>query len=234
MFKRKLCFLLACSFLLTGCSSANMTQAESGQVAEYIAYSLLKYHNNPGAFITETEKPVAPEAEASAGIASIQPATGNNTSASAQPAVSPSATVVPEQKNATAGEVFGNKDFQVTVRRKGLYASYPKNASSTYFALTPEKNKKLLVLELKAKNTSNSDLVFKTSGAGLEYVLEGSDSNEALTTILEHDIHFVKETVKPGKHVKSLIIFEVDKNFDDSKLSLSISKAEKSVTVAVN
>ena len=39
MIKRKLCILIAFSFLLTGCSSLNMSQAESGQVAEYIAYA---------------------------------------------------------------------------------------------------------------------------------------------------------------------------------------------------
>ena len=144
-----------------------------------------------------------------------------------------STTVTPEENNSTAGELFGNRDFKVTVRNKGLYTSYPKDASNTYFASTANKGKKLLVLELSAKNTGNTNQTFKTSGAGLNYTLEELESDKALTTILEHDIHFVKKTVKSGKTIKSLIFFEVDKSFDDSSLSLIISKAEESVTVPV-
>ncbi len=234
MFKRKLCFLLAFSFLLTGCSSVSMTQAESGQVAEYIAYSLLKYHKNPGAFVSKQDKKKDLEDKVTEEVVSAVPTGNSNTnSATTEPIVSSSTTVAPENYNSGVGELFGSKDFKVSVRRKGLYTSYPKNASSTYFALTAKEGKKLFVLELSAKNIGDTNQIFKTRGVGLEYAINEESSNAALVTILEHDIHFVKETVKPGKSIKALIFFEVDERFDDSSCSISISNAEKSVTVPV-
>lgn len=234
MIKRKLCILIAFSFLLTGCSSLNMTQAESGQVAEYIAYSLLKYHKSPNVFVTETSTPDNKlDNTQEATSSSVPPTQGTVNNTPSTPVQSPTGTIVPEKTEKTAGELFGSKNFQITVHSKGLYASYPKNSSSTYFSLSANKNKKLFVLELKAKNTGSASEVFKTTGAGLSYTLNGEGSDKALVTILEHDIHFVKETVKPGKSVKSLVFFEVDKDFDEANAKLTLAKSGDTVSIVV-
>lgn len=234
MNRRKFCIFLAFSFLLTGCSSVTMTQTENSQVAEYIAYSLLKYHKSPDVFIMEdtgknTEETEEKEEQP---VPSAAPVTQDKNTVTSQPSPEPSNESSIE-KTVTAGELFGSKDFQVSVKNKGMYESYPENGASTYFSLSASKGKKLLVLELKAKNTGNSDQVFKTSGKNLKCTLGGDSSNEALVTILEHDIHFIKETVKPGKSIKCLLFFEVGKKFDVSKADLDIDNAGKSVTLHV-
>lgn len=239
MIKRRLCILIAFSFLLTGCSSLNMTQAESGQVAEYIAYSLLKYHKSPNVFVTETSTPDdksdnTQEVTPSLAPSSATPTQENVNTTSSTPVQSPAGTMAPENNKKSAGELFGSKNFQISVHSKGLYASYPKNSSSTYFSLSANKNKKLFVLELKAKNTGSTSEVFKTSGTGLGYTLNDESSNKALVTILEHDIHFVKETVKPGKSIKSLVFFEVDKDFDEANAKLTLTKSGDTVSVSIN
>lgn len=237
MVKRRLCILIAFFFLLTGCSSLNMTQAESGQVAEYIAYSLLKYHKSPNVFVTETSTPDGKLDNTQEATPSKVPAsaptqgTVNNTPST--PQNSPTGTMAPEKNEKSAGELFGSKDFQISVHSKGLYTSYPKNSSSTYFSLSANKNKKLFVLELKAKNTGSTSEVFKTSGTGLSYTLNDESSNKALVTILEHDIHFIKETVKPGKSIKSLVFFEVDKDFDEADAKLTLAKSGDTVSISV-
>ncbi|SET04597.1 hypothetical protein [[Clostridium] polysaccharolyticum] len=237
MNKRKFCIFLAFSFLLTGCSSVTMTQTENSEVAEYIAYSLLKYHKSPDVFVMEdTEKKTEEnEEKENQPVSSAAPVTQIQNTATSQPGPETDAGNADslEEKTVTAGEVFGSKDFQISVKNKGMYESYPKNGVSTYFSLSASAGKKLLVLELKAKNTGNSDQIFKTGEKNVTYTLDGDNSNEALVTILEHDIHFVKETVKPGKSKRYLLFFEVGKKFDVSKADLNIDNAGKSVTLHV-
>lgn len=230
MIKRRLCLLFALSLLLTGCSNVSMTKSESGQVAEYIAYSLLKYHESPDVFVTEPADPSQEPEASSEPSSSEQPQGSDNTE---NPGSTPTGSIRKEDTISNVGTVFGSKEFQISLKSKGLYKSYPKNNSGTYFSLTAKENKKLLVLELTAKNTGNKNEIFKTSGNNNGYLLNGSSSDKALVTILEHDIHFVKSTIKPGKSLKSLIFFEVNEDFNSKDLSVTITKGEQSTKVAV-
>lgn len=231
MIKRRLCILLAFSLLLTGCSSVSMTKTESGQVAEYIAYSLLKYHESPEVFVTNTKTPSEEPEASNEPVSTTEPPQQNN--ATAKPDASQTPGAGTQEPAANAGALFGSKNFAISVKSKGEYESYPKNSSSTYFSLSANEGKKLLVLELTAKNTGESKEVFKTSGSALGYLLNGSSNDKALVTILEHDIHFVKSAIKPGKSLKTLIFFEVDNNFNSENLSLTLQKSSQSVKLSV-
>lgn len=234
MIKRKLCLLLGFSLLLTGCSSMTMTTSESGQVAEYIAYSLLKYQKAETVVIDDTDK----VKDAEENPQTTEDNKENQMNVSASPSVAPSTDkpeVTPTEsvQAVGAGELFGSKDFQISIRSKGLYKSYPKNSASDYLALSAKDGKKILVLELIAKNTGTSDQVFRTSGTELGYALAGKESKKALVTILEHDIHFVKSTVKPGKSLKTLMFFEVKSNYKDKDMKVTLSKADKTIDIPV-
>lgn len=232
MMKRKLCVIVMFSFLLTGCQSTQLTKTESGQISEYIAYSLLKFNDNPDLVNTQAEEPIEDAA------ASEEPV-----EVSKEPAVEESASNTPdtvktetqataEGKETSAGALFGSNDLKISVKNSGLYDNYPKNSSSTYFSLTASSNKKLFVLELTVKNEGSKTVTFKTSNSGLEYTLDGS-SEKALVTLLEKDIHFFKTDLKSGKSLKGLVIFEVDKNFHADNLNLVISKDGDSVIIPV-
>lgn len=230
MIKRKLCCMLIFSFLLTGCSSVKLSQTESGQVSEYIAYSLLKYNDNPDVLITDTAESEAP-AESSE-----KPSVNNTTEEQASTSKPVSTTSTPSTeavKTVTAGKIFGSDDFQISIQNKGLYDSYPEDNSSTYFSLSATSGKKLLVLELKIKNTGSKAQAFKTSGSGLSYTLNGDNSQKALVTLLEDDVHFFKTSVKSGKGLSALLLFEVDKNFKADNLKVTVSKAGQSVDIPV-
>ncbi len=67
----------------------------------------------------------------------------------------------------------------------------------------------------------------------MSYTLNDESSNKALVTILEHDVHFIKETVKPGKSIKSLVFFEVDKDFDEADAKLTLTKSGDTVSISV-
>lgn len=236
MIKKRLCLLLGFSLFMTGCSNATMTMSESGQVAEYIAYSLLKYHKGETVIVSNADKeekteentkePVVPALEEPAvtGLPVVQPVTDEP---------DPVVDSGKERKVQNAGELFGSSDFQISVRNKGLYQSYPKNSSSTYFSLSANAGKKILVLEVTAKNTGASNQVFKTSGTGMEYALAGKESQKALVTILERDIHFMKSAVKPGKSVKSRMFFEVNRDFKEKDIKVTFTNEGKSVSVSV-
>lgn len=232
MIKRKLCLLLSLSLCLTGCSSLTMNTSESSQVAEYIAYSLLKYHKPESIVVSEqfTES----EENVQEPVATDDKKEDVQASPSVQPENSkPEVTPTEDTKVISAGELFGSSDFQISIRNKGLYKSYPKDSSSTYFSLSASAGKKILVLALSAKNTGTTKQQFRTSGTGLGFALAGKAQNKALVTILEHDIHFVKSMVKPGKSIHTLLFFEVDENFSLDNVKVTLSKSGKSIDVPV-
>lgn len=234
MMKRKLCIIVMFSFLLTGCQSTQLTKTESGQISEYIAYRLLKYNNSPQLLDTEEEKITEEAVVSEKPVQTTEVPGGKDTAAQTQATKNPLPAESQETltKEGAAGDLFGDNNLKISVKNSGLYHSYPKNNSSTYFSLTASSDKKLLVLELTVKNEGNKEVLFKTSGSGLEYALEGV-SQKALVTILENDIHFFKKSLKSGKSLTGLVIFEVDKSFNTDNLQLVVSKDGNSVKLPV-
>lgn len=231
MSKRKLCLVLIFSFLLTGCSEASMSQTESGQVSEYIAYSLLKFNHNPDMLITKTEEKEKENSEAVSQEKNEMPekveVSNSPVSATNQPS-----TEKPEEKPITAGDVFGNGALTVKVSKSGLYDSYPKDSKDAYFSLSSSKGTKLLVVELTIKNTSKKNVKFKTNQNGMSYSISGS-KDKALTTLLEDDIHFFNKTLKPGKSVKAKLVYQVKDNYDLNTGKIQISNSDKNVELPI-
>lgn len=226
MIKRKLCIIVAASLLLTGCQGTELTKTESGQIAEYIAYRLLKYNDSSEMLITKTEESVETSKEPvqEDKLAADNAQTGQPTSSAAAKTESDTATSV--------GSLFGSNDFKLSFKLNGLYDSYPKNSSSTYFSLTANSGKKLLVLDVTIKNSGSSKKTFQTSGKNIELTLGDSDAR-ALVTLLEDDIHFMKENIKSGGKKKAIIVFEVDKNMKTDNLKLTVARDGKSVDISV-
>lgn len=226
MIKRKLCIIVAASLLLTGCQGTELTKTESGQIAEYIAYRLLKYNDSSEMLITKTEEPVETSKEPvqEDKLAADNAQTSQPTSSAAAKTESDTATSV--------GSLFGSNDFKLSFKLNGLYDSYPKNSSSTYFSLTANSGKKLLVLDVTIKNSGSSKKTFQTSGKNIELTLGDSDAR-ALVTLLEEDIHFMKEEIKSGGKRKAIIVFEVDKNMKTDNLKLTVARDGKSVDISV-
>lgn len=231
MNKKKLCFVLIFSFLLTGCSGVSLSQTESGQVSEYIAYSLLKFNKNPDMLITTKEE----NKDNSESESQMKPEQTANVEESKNPA-SQLSTQKPakeqEEKNVTAGDVFGNSALSITVTKSGFYANYLEDDTQSYFSLSAEKGKKLLVIDLKVKNTSSKAVKFKTNSAGMSYSVSGSQ-DKALTTLLENDIHFFNTTIKPGKSVDAKLVYQVDEKYDLDTCKIKISNSDKSVELPV-
>lgn len=230
MNKRKLCFVLIFSFLLTGCSEAPLSQTESGQVSEYIAYSLLKFNHNPDMLITKTEE----KKEDSEAVSQEKNETPEKVEVSNNP-VNPTNNPdveKPAEKPITAGDVFGSSALSVKVTKSGLYDTYPKNEKDSYFSLSSSKGKKLLVVELTIKNTSKKDVKFKTNQQGMSYSISGS-KDKALTTLLEDDIHFFNRTVKPGKSVKAKLVYQVKDNYALNTGKIQISDSDKNVELPI-
>lgn len=226
MKKRKLCLLLIFSFLLTGCAEISMTQTESAQISEYIAYSLLKFNNNPDMLITKNEEENKDSSEA---VSQIKNEETEKAEASKNP-TNQSNTEKPLEKTVTAGDVFGNEALSVKVSNSGLYDSYPKGDS--YFALSASKGKKLLVIDLTIKNEGSKAVKFKTNSGGLSYSVNGS-SDKALTTLLENDIHFFNKSIKPGKSVKAKLVYEVGKSYKLDTGKIQIANSNKSVELPI-
>lgn len=232
MIKRKLCIIVAASLLLTGCQGTELTKTESGQIAEYIAYRLLKYNDSSEMLITKTEEPEKSEEPVET---SKEPVQEDKLTADNAQTSQPTSSAAAKTESDTAisvGSLFGSNDFKLSVKLNGLYDSYPKSSSSTYFSLTANSGKKLLVLDVTIKNSGSSKKTFQTSGKNIELTLGDSDAR-ALVTLLEEDIHFMKEDIKSGGKRKAIIVFEVDKNMKTDNLKLTVARDGKSVDISV-
>lgn len=232
MIKRKLCIIVAASLLLTGCQGTELTKSESGQIAEYIAYRLLKYNDNSELLMTQLEESDKSEEPVETSKEPVQD--DKATSGAVQTSQPTSSATVKEDGDtvSSVGSLFGSSDFKLSIKLNGLYQSYPKNSSSTYFSLTANSGKKLLVLDVTIKNSGSSKKTFQTTGKNIEFTLADSDAR-ALVTLLEEDIHFMKEEIKSGGKRKAIIVFEVDKNMKTDNLKLSVAKDGQSVDVSV-
>lgn len=233
MRKRKLCMVLIFSFLLTGCSGRELTKAESGQVAEYMAYTLLKYNDDPG--ILSVKTPVSSEPVK----VSVKLETPNEQDKTPVPSqtVTPSKNPVHTETVghvANAGEIFGDSALNVSIHNGGFYHSYSGSENDRVFSLTAASGKKLLILNVTLENTKDSSVRLDTSNAVIEYRLNGESDRKSLTTLLENDIHFVRTTLDSEKRTKAVLVFEVPKDYQNSDVKeVKMVKGKSGTTVTI-
>lgn len=209
---------------LTGCgNSIELNERQNAEAAEYIAGVLLKHSSNYDKSLVYPEDVVKVEN-------------------SAKPEETPEVTS--EENNAggaegentvDADEVFSLSGFQFTCVGKQECREYTQKNAKAYAVYANDKNKKLVIVDIKVKNTTASDKKIKLMKKGYRYQLVTSDgtSYNAQITAFNNDINFLSEKVEAGKAKKCIVIFEVPKKTNVDKCQLNILKGSSTATLEI-
>ena len=217
---------MAAALCLTGCgSSIELNEKQNAEAAEYIAGVLLKYSSNYDKSLIYPEDVV-------------------ETESSAEPEVTPVATEASKGADGeadTGSEKAEDKDelaslpgFQFACTGKQECSEYTQESVKAY-AVYANKGKKLVIVDVKVKNTTSSDKKLNLNKKGFSYQLVTSDekSYNAQMTAFNNDMNFLSGKVKAKKTKKGIAVFEVPKKTSLKKCQLSISSGSNSITLEV-
>jgi hypothetical protein len=232
MRKISLVISLFCALTLTGCATGyNLSEQETGIVAESMAGLLLKYDSNyrkqsllvP---VKELEEETIPTDEET--VTSDNTTAENGSDESSNTEGKSDETV----QKYTLSEVIGFDDFEVLYEGYNLYNSYPDDTSSTYFSLTPREGNQLLAISFKARNLTKEKKDFNLIKSGIKFKLLINEKTTyvPLLTLLENDLQYINIPIEGNETEDVILVFEVLKE-DIASAQLNVIKDTKEVNI---
>lgn len=232
MKKLSLLIIILFTLSLTGCiKKYELSEQQSDATAEYMAGLLLKYDKNYEPHLTPldeltkvSEAPKVTEAITATPTPAQEATTENSDSG-----------VEAVAKEYTLSEVIGVSDIEILYSGYKICESYPEDATSAYFSLTPAEGNQLLVASFSIKNQSNKEKVLDLSNSGELYQLDinvGTVYKPSLT-LLKNNLQYIDITIGAGKTETALLIFEVSKDTDISDINLITSKEDRTEIIEI-
>jgi hypothetical protein len=220
-------------FTLTGCiQEYKVTEKQNDATAEYMAGLLLKYDED-----YEQDLPSQNEIMEDEVALEEVDTTGLSTTLSPTKDTATNAEGKEEdaKKDYTLTEVIGAENFEIEYTGYKVAESYPEDAQSAYFSITPRDENHLIVASFLVKNKSNKEKKLNLSKAKIQYQLDinvGTVYKPSLT-LLENDLQYIDIKIPGGKAEPVLLIFEVSKGTDMSDINLMVSNDNKTEIVKI-
>lgn len=224
---------------LNGCmagGSGQLTEEENNMIAEYIAGVLLKYDMRYEDSLQYEDPEGETDSASDISEASPEPVKENIKDAATDSSITkepgegiPVLEGSPEPVYTDLTDLYGSEGITVSYAGGRVCDSYPDSPQDSYAFIEPsDKEKKLLVLTFKLVNTSSSKKTMNLFDSDIKYKLEGENggSTKPLLTFIDNDLQYLNVAIGAGKTKKSLLIFEVPKNYSTGSSSLLISKGE--------
>lgn len=198
---------------LSGCTQAiSLTDQEQNEIAEYIAYLLLKhdrgYESSLAEEITVTENP---------SIVDEEFAVIGEDQQEKEPSGETGQTTAPEQnetgENAELKEIFTAPDIQVTFAGCEEHDTYPEGDEESYFSLVTPEGKKLAVMKFKVHNLSEKERTFRQLDTEVRYRLDLDAATivKPSMTLLLNDLQYMDVVLEPGEEREAVVVFAVDR-----------------------
>jgi len=231
--------LVFCGGILTGCvQMVEMTSQENNMIAESMADLLLKYDkNHEEDLIYQESKDLRAQLQAQSettsetgGITTTSNGENKNITSndnSNKGGLVTTSTIDEADPIAytTLNNVFGKNKFQVDYKKYEIKDSYHGNISNQSFAIDPADNKQLLVVYFDITNLSKESKNLNLAKAGIKYQMKiGEDSFYPLMTLLLNDIQYINLDFAVDETKEAVLLFEIPKNVDLSKLELAVGK----------
>lgn len=133
-------------------------------------------------------------------------------------------------------DIFGDKDLKIQYVGYKLLDSYPEGKENKVFSVDAKEGFQLIVADFSVENISNKDKTFDLSRSDIKYQLNLNKNGtyKPLTVLMENNLQFINMNVKAGEKISAILIFEIPKEKDISKLTLNISKGSKSGTLVLS
>lgn len=208
---------------ISGCGVTELNKEQNDQAAEYLAGVMLKhtagYEKSLVYDVATTEPTISPEETQTPSPTSE---TGDSTkpNGSSKPASNnkDDKTVLSELNDVL--NIAGCKVEYKSMKKCNSYKE-TENASFGVFAGT---EKKLIVVKFQIKNSTSKNVKLDLHEKDITYQLILPDGNTIASqlTLLGNDMNYLSTTVKKGKKIEGVVVFEVSKktNVKNAKLKV--------------
>lgn len=221
---------LGMSVMLSGCAYqvTGLKEDEQDQFAAYCAQIVSKYDDSASAGLTTVSKSQqVPAADTSTA------ASDGSTSADTDASDTKTADTEAEQQEVTKTftEAIGIKGVSFLYRDAQTAGGYNSN---DVYDLTPDKGNELLVVRLKAKNTSSKKNKVDIPSQKLTFQASyGKESVNADMTLLLNDLTTYQGTLKGKKSKNLIMLFQFPKGTikDTSKVVYTVKKGDTTVRI---
>ncbi len=198
------------SLLLTGCGNTQeLSEQNQNMIAQYMAGTLLKYDADyNGALVYDRA------------ILEATPTPAPTQAPVVTPAPTASSNSSDNSNNATAGDdnskgVLQETDLSSLINVSGIKVkktSYKvtKSFGTAYSSVAADKGHKLLIVNFKLKNQSDSSKKVNLTGKNIKYTLSiGDNRYSPLYTIADGDMQFFNEKIAAGSSKKGILVFQI-------------------------
>lgn len=257
---KKLYLLIICvlMFSLTGCMKKYpLSETGTDTVAEYMAGLLLKYdrkysesllsyqeidqasdseaaevETKEAGKVSETESPKANE-EKTGKVSSDKEDGGDNSYDENRnnDNVNSEGNVI----EYTLSEVIGDQNFDIQYVGYRTLDAYPEDETNHVFSIDPKEGCQLFEVDFSIENLTEKDKIFDLTGSNLKYRLNINNENSyrPQSVLLENNLQFIKMNIKAGKTISAVLVFEIPKDIDLSKIDLNFYKDAMTGTINI-
>jgi hypothetical protein len=219
-------FISVLALLFTGCMKAYpLTEEETDIVAEYMAGLLLAKDKNYSLSLLSYDevKELSNQATTNTKEEPIEETDKDNV-------IDNESEINSLDKTNSLSEVIGNKNFEIQFTGYKLADTYPEDETNRVFSIDPRKGNQLLIVNFTLENLNNKDMTIDLSKEKIQYQLKinGENIYKPLLVLLENNLQYINMKIAANSKIPTVLIFELEKDTDLSKISLLVSNNSKS------
>lgn len=222
--------IIAVLISFSGCGSAvtQLSEEDQNKVAAYCAQVVSKFNKVPATGLVR----VAKQAEDTTDPSDEKNDT-EESSASTSEKTAPAKTDDSSQdvSTSTLTDAIGISGMSFLYREAKTANGYQQG---DVYDLTPDAGNELLVVRLKAKNTTKSSIKVDMPAEGIAFTATyGDESVDSDMTLLMNDLTTYQGTFKAGKSRNMLLLFQFPKGTvkDADKVQYSVRKGDTTVSI---
>ncbi len=226
-------FISVLALLFTGCMKEYpLTEEETDIVAEYMAGLLLAKDKNYSLSLLSYDevKELSNQATTNTKEEPIEETDKDNVIDNKDNVLENESEINSLDKTNSLSEVIGNKNFEIQFTGYKLADTYPEDETNRVFSIDPRKGNQLLIVNFTLENLNNKDMTIDLSKEKIQYQLKinGENIYKPLLVLLENNLQYINMKIAANSKIPTVLIFELEKDTDLSKISLLVSNNSKS------
>lgn len=217
------CFCLSI-VLLTGCSSADLSEENQDKVAEYASEVVLKHDANYDKKRINTEAAATSSPEVSQSPEATPEPTAAPETAVTEDGQQPEKTAIPE---VSMEELYQLKDVSISYQSYEICSKYPKKSE---FSMIAKKGEAFVIVKFMAENKSSSKTKVDLIKRKIDYELTVGEKsyNPTIAMLMNGGLNNFKTTLNPKEKQKAVLVYNVPKVETNAEtLTLTIKDGDK-------
>lgn len=235
--KRAIGLVVAATVLGTAGCGVELNDKQTGEVAEYAAGLIVKYDKDYNESLIYPEVTPSPIPTLVPKRTYTPTATPSSVRATDSTGKTPSGSndTPTEGVECTLEQVLGVKQVTVSCKGAKLVDEYAEKGND-YYRVYPSKGRKLAVVSLQIKNTSDTVRRVYLAELGISYKLKLTDGIicNAQLTVVSNDLNYLNTSIKAKKKKTAVLIFEVPEKATLKGAELEAVSGERKAVVSVS